>query len=120
MKKIIKIEDKKIEFESNGRTLRMYRMYFKSDFLQDIMKLNKEVNNDDILGDFDYTLIENIAWICAKTADESIPEIEEWLEQFDSPLSLMMKSNDIIDCVMSSIKPTIKPKKTIKKNKTKA
>lgn len=117
MKKVIEIEGKKIDFASNGKTLRFYRMYFKKDFLQDFLKLQKiiEKNNgnvdDDILSNFDMTTIENLAYICAKTANADLPDIDEWLEQFESPFSLLNKANEIIECVSFSMQSIKAPKK---------
>ena len=56
----------------------------------DVNKILKAVDGDYFLnavihiGEFEFTDFVHIVWALAKTADESIPEPEKWLREFDS------------------------------------
>jgi hypothetical protein len=43
----------------------------------------KKVLDPNVLASLDFEVFYNISWIMAKTADPTIPEPMEWLEQFD-------------------------------------
>lgn len=89
MEKIINVNGKNIKFKSCGGTLRRYRMAFKSDMIKDLMKLqakfeNKKINSETQFEILDLELFEQIAWAMAKTSDDSIPPIENWLDEFET------------------------------------
>lgn len=114
MLKVIEIEGKNISFESNGRTLRLYRTYFNKDMLKSIVGLQKYIKNEKkLVENFDFSLIEELAWGCAYTADSSIPKIDDWLMQFESPMSLLNKTEDIINLLFGSMQTTVTSKKNI-------
>lgn len=113
MEKTITIDGKKVRFKSTGGTARRYRNQFNRDFFADllqlypIMQLKKEgfdTNNLDleIIKKLSFEVFENITWTLAKTADKSIPEPEEWLEQFDE-LPIFDILPKIQDLMMSSL-----------------
>lgn len=86
MKKEIMIGDASIPFKVSGAVGRLYRLYFHRDFLADFMRLKKTMITDDneVIGEnIDMETFENLAWVMAKHADPSIPEIEDWLSQFE-------------------------------------
>ena len=88
MEKIINISGKEIKLASTAGTLHRYRMQFKRDLTMDILALEdtfKKIkqNNADFTA-LDLELFEDIAWSLAKTADSSIPPIDEWLDQFET------------------------------------
>lgn len=116
MKKIIEIEGKKIPFVSNGATLRFYRTEFKRDMLRDLIKLQKYKTDEEFAENFDYSIIENLAYICAKSANRNVPDtIEEWLAQFDDLMSLYSKTKEIISILDSSQISIVQSKKKIVK-----
>lgn len=92
MEKTIKIDGKEIRFKTNGATPLRYKAQFQKDYFKEILKLaslekladkdKSEVSHDD-LATLDFEIFYNIAWIMAKTADPTIPEPIEWLEQFE-------------------------------------
>ena len=88
MEKIINISGKEIKLASTAGTLHRYRMYFKRDLTKDILSLENSLKGIKEKGsDFtaiDLEMFENIAWSLAKTADNSIPPIENWLDQFET------------------------------------
>ena len=115
MRKVVTIDGKQIPLQSDGGTMRKYRRFFNRDFLSDLVKLDVMVktgkSNDAEMA----TVMENITWVLAKRANPSIPEIDEWLENFDDPMALMKSAKEIFSVLSESQKPTIKPKKTAKK-----
>lgn len=88
IKREIEICGKKIPFRSSATIPRLYRAKFKRDILKDLSKLEKSYTGNQTDGsEFqieDLEIFENVAYIMAYHADNSIPaSIEEWLDQFD-------------------------------------
>ncbi len=116
MEKTITIDGQKIRFKSNGATPLRYKAQFGRDYFKEILKLtplekmqdNKTVNfSMDDLELVDFEIFYNIAWIMAKTADPTIQEPIEWLDQFDEfPLSEIIP--ELQDLMISSFQTTKK------------
>jgi hypothetical protein len=89
MEKTILIDGQKIRFKTNGATPLRYKAQFGRDYFKEIFKmlpltqLNKKESNPAALESLDFEVFYNIAWIMAKTAEPTIPEPLEWLEQFE-------------------------------------
>lgn len=88
IKREIEICGKKIPFRSSATIPRLYRAKFKRDIFKDLSKLEKSyVGTQKDSAEFqidDLEIFENVAYIMAYHADNSIPStIEEWLDQFD-------------------------------------
>lgn len=113
MYKVVVIEGKKIPFKADGRTARLYREYFKKDFLSEFFKM-KNAKKD---GNFDMAVFENLAWIMAKNANPKIQDIDKWLSQFNSPFSIIEAMDDILNVMDSSMISIVEPKKKKKKKK---
>lgn len=111
MYKVIVIEGKSIPMKSTGRTARLYAQYFKKDFISDFSNLGNLGKGQHV----DTSLIENLAWVMAKTADDSIRDIDDWLDQFQSPLSLLEKSDEIFGIITNGFNTSVKSKKKHKK-----
>ena len=74
LKREIEICGKKIPFRSSATVPRLYRAKFKRDIFKDLSKLEKSYKGKT----------ENVAYIMAYHADNSIPaSIDDWLDQFD-------------------------------------
>lgn len=112
MFKVVTIEDKQIPMKSSGRTSRLYTRYFGSDLLNDLFKLSKLEE-----GDGSSAVLEQIAWTMAKTVDSNIPDIEEWMEQFNDPMAIYLSAQDVLSLVISSTKHNQTPKKKRKSTK---
>ena len=88
IKKEIEICGQKVLFKSSAAVPRLYRAKFKRDIFKDLAKLEKSYNgknaeNENFRID-DLEIFENVAYIMAYHADNTIPEsIEEWLDRFD-------------------------------------
>ena len=88
LKREIEICGKKIPFRSSATFPRLYRAKFKRDIFKDLSKLEKSYKGKTEDGDEfqidDLEIFENVAYIMAYHADNSIPaSIDDWLDQFD-------------------------------------
>lgn len=88
LKKEIEICGKKVPFRSSATIPRLYRAKFKRDIFKDLSKLEKSYKGKTKDGDEfqieDLEIFENVAYIMAYHADNSIPaNIEDWLDQFE-------------------------------------
>ena len=88
LKREIEICGKKVPFRSSATIPRLYRAKFKRDIFKDLSKLERSYKGKTKYGNEfqieDLEIFENVAYIMAYHADNSIPPtIEEWLDQFD-------------------------------------
>lgn len=88
LKREIGICGKTIPFRSSATVPRLYRAKFKRDIFKDLSKLEKSYKGKTEDGDEfqidDLEIFENVAYIMAYHADNSIPaSIDDWLDQFD-------------------------------------
>lgn len=88
MEKILSIGGKDIKLKSTAGTMMRYRNNFNRDFIKDLIKLQQsltnKLDNDVEFNALDLDMFEKIAWCMAKTADDNIPDIEHWLDEFDT------------------------------------
>jgi hypothetical protein len=88
MEKVLKIGNKEIKMKSTAGTMMRYRNNFNRDFIKDLVniqgKLAEKVENGKEFEAIDLDIFEKIAWCMAKTADNSIPDIEHWLDEFET------------------------------------
>lgn len=114
MEKTITIDGKQVKFKTNGATPLRYKAQFGRDYFKEILKmaplqnLSKKKNIDaENLEALDFEVFYNMAWIMAKTADASIPEPIEWLEQFDEfPMAEIIP--ELQDMLLTSLQTTKK------------
>ena len=88
IKREIEICGKMVPFRSSATVPRLYRAKFKRDIFKDLSKLESSYTGKKSEGrEFqieDLEIFENVAYIMAYQADNSIPStIEEWLDQFE-------------------------------------
>lgn len=88
IKREIEICGRKIPFRSSATIPRLYRAKFKRDIFKDLSRLEKSYQGKKTEGtEFqidDLEIFENVAYVMAYHADNSIPsDIDEWLDQFD-------------------------------------
>lgn len=88
LKKVIKIGDKDVAFRSSATVPRLYRAKFKRDIFKDLAKLEKSYKGSKDDGEEfaidDLEIFENVAYIMAYHADNTIPDnIDDWLDQFE-------------------------------------
>lgn len=88
IKREIEICGKMVPFRSSATIPRLYRAKFKRDIFKDLTKLEKsykgKTEDGEELQIEDLEIFENVAYIMAFHADNSIPaDINDWLDQFD-------------------------------------
>jgi hypothetical protein len=88
VQKTIKIGDKEVAFRSSATIPRLYRVKFKRDIFKDLSKLEKSYKSRTQGGESfeieDLEIFENVAYIMAFHADNTIPDnIDDWLDQFE-------------------------------------
>lgn len=88
IKREIEICGKMVPFRSSATIPRLYRAKFKRDIFKDLSRLEKSYKGKkENGGEFqieDLEIFENVAYVMAYHADNSIPpSIEEWLDEFD-------------------------------------
>lgn len=110
------IDGKEIPFKSNGAVAKRYMMQFQRDMLKDILSLGvTEKKFDDMTenekvvwmrDNIDFNMFYDIAWVFAKTANNTIPDPLSWLETFDEFPIL-----EIIEPLQGLLEKTIGSKK---------
>lgn len=85
LEKTVILNDKAVQFRSSATIPRLYRLKFKRDIFKDLSKLEKSYKGDGSTFEIDdLEIFENVAYIMAYHADNTIPPtIEEWLDQFE-------------------------------------
>lgn len=106
MEKIITIGNKEIKLKSTAGTMMRYRNYFNRDFLKDLIalqdKLKERAESGKQFEAVDLDIFEKIAWCMAKTSDDSIPTIENWLDQFET-FDIMQVLPQIMELLVSNM-----------------
>lgn len=97
MEKIIEFSGKKILFRATMRTLLIYKRQTGREYLSDAAELRKIIRTGDDgkplldangkpiidLGALNTEALCGVAWAMAKTADSSVPPMDDWLDQFE-------------------------------------
>ena len=113
MEKIINIGGKDIKMKSTAGTMMRYRNNFNRDFLKDLMKLqtkfSEKIEKGKEFEQIELEIFEKIAWCMAKTADNSIPDIEHWLDQFEA-FDIMQVLPEIMNLIISNLDTANKKK----------
>lgn len=114
--KEILIDDKRVRFRASALVLRIYRIKFRRDIMQDLIKL-KSAFKDNIESGVDFEVIdleifENIAYTMAYHADNSIGTVEEWLDQFGT-FSIYEVLPEILGLWMQNEMATVESKKKL-------
>ncbi|MBD3948444.1 hypothetical protein I4Q36_05135 [Tuanshanicoccus lijuaniae] len=89
VKKTILIDQQPVLFKASAAIPRLYRIQFGRDIYQDLKLLEnavkKQSSKNSQLDIVSLELFENIAFIMAKHADNSLPDkVDEWLERFST------------------------------------
>lgn len=101
MTKVIEIDGKKVPFKASAAIPRIYRVKYGRDIFKDLMKLERDLKGnteeESNLDLFSLETFENIAYLMAKHADDSLPDTaEEWLDGF-SVFSIYQVLPEIIE-----------------------
>lgn len=124
MRSAIKIGKKKeIKINTSWNWAYIYQDYFGHDIIPDLVPLidtfietlsglinGSETDEEDLgskLYGMEITTVTNVIWALAKNADDSIPEVREWLDGFDEfPLDIILP--EVLDALAGSMMSTKK------------
>ena len=118
LKREIEICGKKIPFRSSATVPRLYRAKFKRDIFKDLSKLEKSYKGKTEDGDEfqidDLEIFENVAYIMAYHADNTIPEtIEKWLDEFEM-FSIYEVLPEILELWGANLQTQVQSKKKLR------
>jgi len=82
METTITLNGKDHKFRISAATTYVYRQQFGKDLLREFQRISKNTKKDE-LPDSAVDVMSEVAYIAAKQADKTIPDIEEWMDQFD-------------------------------------
>lgn len=124
MRSTIKLENKKeIKINTSWNWAYIYQEYFGHDIIPDLVpvidsfievftgllngdEVEENTISDNLYG-LEITTVTNVIWALAKNADDSIPEVREWLDGFDEfPLDVIVP--ETIDALARSMVSTKK------------
>lgn len=115
MRKTIKLENKKsIKINTSWNWAYIYKEYFGHDIIPDLVPAidaflktftqivnGEEADDLDIYG-LEITTMTNIVWALAKNADENIPDVNEWLDEYDKfPLDIIVP--EVVEALADSM-----------------
>lgn len=116
LQKTIAVGDKQVSFRSSATVPRLYRIKFKRDIFKDLSKLEasyKKTSEDGSFAIEDLEIFENVAYIMAYHADNSIPDnINDWLDQFDM-FSIYEVLPEILELWGSNLVTDVQSKKNL-------
>lgn len=115
MERIANIGEYKIGLSVSAGTVREYRSVFGRDIITDIGNVEKEFFEKNDISTESQKVIENVAWVMAKEYDEDIPDISEWLGQFDPFFVFQIIPHVISMWQMNVLSITKSKKKNIRK-----
>ncbi len=73
MEKTVKIDGKDVRLKSSAALPLKYKAQFGRDFFKDIDSENRDTE-----------VLFNVIWVLAKAADNSIPDVIEWIDSFEA------------------------------------
>lgn len=124
MEKTVNISGRPVRFKATGGIGYRYKAQFGREYLADALELEefaqsgeeikRKVKHPDgkitieTVTQYDYTklnleLLYNLLWTLAKTADDSIPPPQEWLDSFDA-FPVMEIYGEVKDIMTANLK----------------
>lgn len=82
MEKAVIIDGKSVRFKVTGGTMYRYKAQFGREYIADLIELDKIKDGADA-PDINLEILYNICWVMAKTADDSVPPPQQWLDGFE-------------------------------------
>ncbi|MBQ8298665.1 MAG: hypothetical protein IJX99_02175 [Clostridia bacterium] len=116
MEKVLNISNKDIRMKSTAGTLMRYRNNFGRDLIKDMVhlqnKLKKVTAGEEQFQIIELDMFEKIAWSMAKTADNTIPDIEHWLDNFET-FDIMKVLPEIMQLLVDNLQQENESKKKL-------
>lgn len=115
MERTIQIGTIEVPMKATANTPRLYRDTFGKDLIVEMQKLFNHITpTGDLQGDFDFGVIERLAYIMARQSDRELGTMDDWLDQFgmDDVYGAM---SEIVKLWADSKNTTSTPKKNTEK-----
>lgn len=123
MEKVLIIDNKEVTIKANGYTPVLYKATFKKDLFNNLLSAlggynriaqmqhiaDEEEIGLELIEELDLTFFYQLLWTNAKSADSSIPPMEEWLSSFDS-LPILNHLEDLIEINFANLEGSNKKK----------
>lgn len=114
MERTINIDGREVKFKATAATIRIYRQVTGRDIMVDMQQLQSATGSGNQLSAAALNLFEDIAYVMAKQADDTIPDTaDEWLDSFDM-FSIYYVLPQIIELWKLNEITTSTPKKKVK------
>lgn len=84
MERTIYINEKAVPLKATGSTLRRYRALFNRDLIDDFNTVKKAYDTEGSVTGEIVDIIQNMTYVMAKQADNTIADIETWLDSFET------------------------------------
>lgn len=114
MEKVLNIGGKEVKMKSTAGTMMRYRNNFNRDFIKDLVslqgKLTDKIEKGQEFEALDLDIFEKIAWCMAKTSDDNIPDIEHWLDGFET-FDIMQVLPEIMNLLVANMEQINSKKK---------
>lgn len=120
MEKTIYIDDKPVRLKSTAALSKRYKAQFRRDYFADLLKVakvfggtkKKDISLNNVtfenLDHLDMDVLYDIIWTMAKSADRTIPDPIEWLDEFETfPLKEILPE---VEDLLSNSMPQSKKK----------
>lgn len=121
MEKTLHFGGKDVRFRATMRTLLIYKQQTNREYMADVQKLSRLVRTDKDgkpvtgadgkpivnLNMLDTEALCAVAWAMAKTADKTIPPMEDWLDEFEE-FPLLPILSELIPMLSEFMKPDAK------------
>ena len=115
MEKTLVVDGQQVNFKASSGTFRRYRFHFRRDLLTDMKILGERVEKLGEDAGFtlnDLEMFENIAWIMAKTADDSVPDVDIWMDQFET-FSIYEVLPELLKIFAANMEKTVEAKNSL-------
>lgn len=117
MEKTIEFSGQSVRFKSTMKTMLIYKRQTSREYLHDVQKLGNLIATDphgkpvyDANGKpvydlraLDTEMLCTVAWALAKTADDDIPPMEDWVDQFDE-FPLLTIISELIPMILKTMR----------------
>lgn len=84
MERTIYINEQAVPLKATGSTLRRYRALFNRDLIDDFNTVKAAYDAEGTVTGEIVEILQNLTYVLAKQAEPNLPDVETWLDSFDS------------------------------------
>ncbi len=100
-KTLTTLSGRSVRFASTAGLPVRYKAAFGTDMFHDLAEMEKQQTAD-------ISTICQLLWAMAKTADKSIPPVQEWLDSFTDGLPLLVWFSELSPMIAQSMRGEVK------------